>query len=59
MIVFKNDFQRKTLQMVFQNDKFTRKDLIDQLYIAYMEARRHKRDTEDEMRFEFNLPDNP
>ncbi|MBR0480830.1 RNA-directed DNA polymerase [Candidatus Saccharibacteria bacterium] len=55
---FKNDFQRKTLQRVFVTDKFTRKDLVNQLYMAYMEARRHKRDTEDEMRFEFNLPDN-
>ena len=53
-----NDFQRDTTQRVFTKDKFSREDLVNQLYIAYMEARRHKRDTEDEMRFEFNLPDN-
>ena len=54
----RTQFQEETFQSVFKGKSFKRQELIDQLYIAYMEARKHKRHTEDEMRFEFNLAEN-
>lgn len=51
-------FQKDTVQKVFRYDKFTFSQLVTQLYIAYRDACKHKRDTEDEINFEFNLAEN-
>ncbi len=51
-------FQDETTQEVFKSDRFGREDLLTQLTVAHMEARKRKCDTEDEMNFEFNLGEN-
>ena len=48
-------FFKATTQRVFRNDRVTHFDLICALHKAYVEARRGKRSTLDEIRFEANL----
>ncbi len=48
-------FFKATTQEVFRNDRPTHYDLLCALYDSYVEARRAKRGTLDEIRFEANL----
>ena len=48
-------FKLATAQVLFAQDNFSREDLTNALYIAYFEARKAKRRTRDEVKFEFNL----
>lgn len=51
-------FMRATTQEVYDHDRISHDELVISLHEAFIEARRHKRKTEDEIRFEFNLQKN-